>query len=291
MIASCLHFRANAGCSVRSDPRAWRLLRLLLHRIPMTSLARHLNGHHFLSSFASMLEEAIQAGHLLEAGHRSIPAEQDESTSNSSTSRMSESSSTMAESPVTEESVLSHKRKRSSSLSNNPRKRARRLYEGGAIKDWVMAAVEVLATLIDFTKGGNGHKHSVKDDYQREYIISTLRSQPSDAARILGRSFELVRILLDTTEKFLDSAEDTAELSWSLKMVNSALAIWDNRSGMVDDVEGSVSNVRTVYRVLSLFCIDLADKNVGCLCLRLPSSCTPSVRNMWQYHEAKPHLQ
>lgn len=186
----------------------------MIHRIPLTNIARHLNTYKFLEIFEGTLQDLIS---------------ESEESGNNIADEASESSSTLMESPGITPVKPSRKRKRSGSIAP--------AYQPLIFEERTTAPFRVLAKLLALTKGAPYWKHRENDGYEREYMISVLRSEPATAARILRLSLEILYAILEGKETIYGN------LSTISSILEDSLDLWNYRSGMIDDVGGNASNV------------------------------------------------
>ncbi len=220
----------------RAEPKAWRLLNVLVHRIPVRAVTRYLNAHKFLEFFHEMLREAIQDYRDTVSNSDRVPKVGSDNdvpmpdVSDSSTTEMNGLSYTHPS--------QSRKRKR----SNSDVDRQQNAYNpDNQLQESVYAAYQVLVTLVELSKGTEEYQHLVQEAYEKEYVKSVLRSEPATAADILGLSFDLVRTMLAASLRA--SAEGTSNHAELVTVTETAVQLWKYRSGLADDVEGTISHV------------------------------------------------
>ena len=236
-----LQDRGVMGSQARFDAQAWRLLRILFYRIPLSTTTRILNAHRFLKfldlSFPTEYEKArdtVPSTVSNPPDRRPVGHAEKENSESSS-------SSTVVDSPDVLP-IRPRKRKRpGSSVGAGASSTGSKLSEDGASAwDRVYAALKVLVTLVEFSKGSFQHPHLARNTYDKEYIKSALRSDPAAAATFVGHSFELILSGLVSCEAPSVPRPDVSQL---MEILTAAVDLWHLRSGLVDDVEGSVSNV------------------------------------------------
>ncbi|KAI9792724.1 MAG: hypothetical protein M1816_001823 [Peltula sp. TS41687] len=229
--------KGNAGASVRSEPKAWRLLELLMHRIPLAIVARYLNTHKYLEFFHETLQDALETESFLDGNtsrHRSSSAGSMAGSSTDNTHELSESSNALTDSPAISPTGTSRKRK-SSEISTSASQEQDLLEK-------MTAVFRVLHKLLAWTKNKPLWQHLENVRYESEYVKSVLRSEPAAAAKSLGLSFELIDAMLKANGKKPVHARHDGDISVIRDISEDLLDLWNHRSGMIDDVEGNASN-------------------------------------------------
>ena len=245
--ATC-NSQTNICHRVRAEPKAWRLLDVLIHKIPLANVARHFKNHKFLELFSLALQEAITSGNNLHGDRDrdeligSVSQAEAASRIANYDSEASESSNTLMESPGNSPARKSRKRKRGPSIVAS-KEQAGLGKHTTRFLDQSTSPFQVLASVVHFTKDVQTWQHLEHDDYEKEYMKSVLRCEPNAAARILGQSFDLAYMTLSVCEGASAHSVYPVEPLRFRDIIDSALAMWDYRSGMVDDVEGNASNV------------------------------------------------
>ena len=237
-----LQDRGGIGSQARFDAQAWRLLRILFYRLPLSTTTRILNAHKFLRFLdLSSLDEHEKARDTVPSTV-SILSDHRPASHTEIKDSASNSSSTVVDSPDVLP-IRSRKRKRPGSSVGASSTGSKLSDDGAGAWDRVYAALKVLATLIQFSKGSFQHPHLAQNTYDKEYIKSALRSDPAAAATFLGHSFGLILSGLISCEAPSLLHPDLSQL---MEILTAAVDMWHLRSGLVDDVEGSVSNVSMV---------------------------------------------
>ncbi|KAI9799724.1 MAG: hypothetical protein M1833_003843 [Piccolia ochrophora] len=237
-----LRASGESGAIIRSNVRAWQLLRHVVRSLPTSSAARSLNAHGFLQILRSALDEINVACATLDrprAGQspRDVkPVTQGLDKIGSTAA--ADSSSTAVDSPEDVPLRSSRKRKRSKSTTVEQEPVQPTAQRHCDLQLLTSALLDVVTLIVDCFGGSSDTAQTPSVDYSKEHMKSVLRSNPDDAGNLVGSSLRLLHQLFRNNRcQPFDSAFFSVP-SWALA-VN---AIWQNRSVNIDDIDGNIGH-------------------------------------------------
>ena len=195
-----IRYERADGCSVSLEYKSWRLVRELLLRTPLETVAGLLRDHKFITTVRATLHWLAQRCASLDSSEHQLDPP-DSPHSNSADS----SPSTLRASP-TEVTRASRKRKRNAHLiSHVPQNH----------KDVARLYTSICCNLIQLQDIAGDKSRG----YAVEHILAALRSTPEDAAAILGSSLPIVDFILrneEDTPTTDTSGADTSTIDTSM---------------------------------------------------------------------------
>ncbi len=224
------------ACSARSSPESWLLLTRLLGQIPLANAARLLNAHKFTTILEETSSEIRDLTNSLEEDFLAdgLTRNSLDYSSNSSSSALADSSSTVVES-FSEESAPKkpRKRKRPVPTIENVRIRSTVAERQRELSTLLLSVLESVRWIVRASKPSETYNAA----FACEYMKSVLRTSPKAAAGILGRLLGSGTVVLGDLDHHSMTFQDGE--SW----VEVLLDLWHNRSDSVDDGLGRISNV------------------------------------------------